>query len=351
MDFSLTSDQNELRSLTRQILVDTCTTEHLKSVAATDSATDLALWRTLADAGLVGIGLPEAVGGGGLGITEVAIVLEEIGRVAAPVPAFAVLALAAPSLVGKPELLRGVASGEVIVTAAIHEPVGDVYSPTTKVVDGRLSGTKVCVPHGLLASRFVVTASDGVYVVEADDPGVTVTRQDTTSGIPDALVEFAGAKASCVGGPAAVVELLDRGAAGACVMVAGACDAALRLTAEYAKSRHQFDKAIATFQAVSQRAGDAYIDTEAVRLTAWQAIWRLATGRPATEAVMSAKFWAAEGGWRVMHASHHLHGGVGVDRDYPLHRFFLMHKQLELQLGSTQPSLARLGRLLVDSPT
>ncbi|MEY2996543.1 MAG: hypothetical protein RLZZ39_1368, partial [Actinomycetota bacterium] len=89
MDFSFSSDQNELRALTRQILTDACTTEHLKSVMRSENATDLALWKTLADAGLVGIGLPESVGGGGLGLTEVAIVLEEIGRVAAPVPAFA----------------------------------------------------------------------------------------------------------------------------------------------------------------------------------------------------------------------------------------------------------------------
>lgn len=349
MDFSLTSDQNELRALARQILTDACTTEHLKSVARTDSATDLVLWRTLADAGLVGIGLPESVGGGGFGLTEVAIVLEEIGRVAAPVPAFAVMALAAPALVGRPELLEGVASGDTIVTAAVHEPVGDPQSPVTTVVDGKITGTKVCVPHGLLAARFLVTATDGLYCVEATDPGVSVSRQDTTSGVPDALVEFDGASATCVGGPDASARLIAIGSAGASVMVAGACDAALRLTAEYTKTRQQFDKAIATFQAVSQRAGDAYIDTEAVRLTAWQAIWRLDHDLPADEAVLSAKFWAAEGAWRVMHASHHLHGGVGVDRDYPLHRFFLLHKQLELQLGSTQPSLARLGRLLVDS--
>lgn len=346
MDFSFSSDQNELRKLTRQILTDACTTEHLKSIARSESATDLALWKTLANAGLVGIGLPESAGGGGLGLTEVAIVLEEIGRVAAPVPAFAVMALAAPALAVRPELLDGVATGDVIVTAAIHEPVGDPHSPTTRVVDGKITGTKVCVPHGLLAKRFVVTATDGVYCVEADDPKVRVTRQDTTSGVPDALVEFDGATASCVGGTDATERLIALGSTGASVMVSGACDAALRLTADYTKSRQQFDKAIATFQAVSQRAGDAYIDTEAVRLTAWQAVWRLEHDLPAAEAVLSAKFWAAEGAWRVMHASHHLHGGVGVDRDYPLHRFFLLHKQLELQLGSTQPSLARLGRLL-----
>ncbi len=108
MDFSFSSDQNELRALARQILTDACTTEHVKAVARTDSATDLALWKTLADAGLVGIGLPESAGGGGLGLTEVAVVLEEIGRVAAPVPAFAVMALAAPALAARPELLEGV---------------------------------------------------------------------------------------------------------------------------------------------------------------------------------------------------------------------------------------------------
>mgnify|MGYP003343556038 CR=1 FL=1 len=349
MLFRSTSDQNELRALARQILSDATSLERMKEIAATESGTDLDLWRTMADAGLVGIAMGENVGGAGLGIIEASVVLEEIGRTAARVPAFAVMALAAPALAGKPELLAGVASGEVVITAAIHEPVGDAYAPTTTVAEGRLTGTKVCVPHGLIAKRFVVTASDGVYAVEADDPGVTVTRSDTTSGVPDALVEFNGAKATCVGGPQAVVDLVNRGVSAAAIMTSGACQEALRLMAEYTKGRKQFDKVIASFQAVSQRAGDAYIDTEGVRLTAWQAAWRLSEGLPADEALMSAKFWAAEGGWRVMHGAHHVHGGVGVDRDYPLHRYFLLHKQLELQLGSAQPSLLRLGRLLVGS--
>jgi acyl-CoA dehydrogenase len=348
MDFSLTSDQNELRALARQILTDVCTPEHLKQIGATESATDLALWRTLADAGLVGIGLPESVGGADLGIIETSVVLEEIGRVAAPVPAFAVMGLAANALVAYPELLEGVTSGETIVTAALHEAVGDVFNPATVVVDGKITGTKVCVPHGLIAKRFVVSAADGLYCVEANDPNVKITRQDTTSGVPDALVEFKNATAKCLGNPGATAELINRGIAAACIMTSGACQSALALMAEYAKGRFQFEKAIATFQAVSQRAGDAYIDTEGVRLTAWQAAWRLSEGLPADEALLSAKFWAAEGGWRVMHGSHHVHGGVGVDRDYPLHRYFLLHKQLELQLGSTQPSLARLGQILVN---
>jgi acyl-CoA dehydrogenase len=350
MDFSLSDDQRSLAELTARIAGDACTNEHLRAVAATESATDLDLWRRLGRAGLITIGLPEPVGGGGYGFVETCVVLDQLARAAAPVPALAVMAMAAPALVEHADLLDGVASGDVVVTAAIHEPVGDPWAPSATVGDGRLTGTKVCVPHGTLATRFVVTAADGLFSVEAGAPGVTVERQDTTTGVPDAMVTFDAAPARRLGGPDAAADLVRHGIAGSCVMVASMCEVALDLTAKYALSRHQFDRPIASFQAVSQRVGDAYIDTEAIRLTAWQAAWRLAEGRPTDEALLSAKFWAAEGGWRVMHAAHHVHGGVGVDRDYPLHRYFLAHKQLELQLGSTHPSLARLGRMLADSP-
>ena len=355
MDFSFSPDQEELRALARRIVTDRCTAEQLRVISESDSATDLELWRLLADAGLVGISLPEAAGGGGLGWLEEAIVLDEIARAAAPVPGLAVMALAGPALAGpalagRPELLEGVADGTSIITAAIHELVGDPWAPTTKVTEGRLSGTKVCVAHGLIADRFVVTATGsdgaGLYAVESDAPGITITRQDTTSGVPDALVEFDAAAVEPIGGRDEVDDLLRRGMSAAAVMTAAACGEALRLTSEYAVEREQFDKPIAAFQAVSQRVGDAYIDTESVRLTAWHAAWRLAAGLPADEAILSAKFWAAEGGWRVIHAAQHVHGGVGVDRDYPLFRYFLIHKQLELFLGSATPTLQRLGRTL-----
>lgn len=346
MDFSFSRDQDDLRELARRIITDRCTPEHLRAVSETESATDLDLWRSLAEAGLVGISLPEAAGGGGHGWLETAIVLAEIARAAAPVPGLAVMALAGPALASQPDLLAGVADGTSIVAAAIHEPAGDPWAPAVHVLDGGLTGTKVCVSHGLSAGRFVVSAADGLYLVDADAPGVAVVRQETTSGVPDALVEFDGASARRVGGTGAVIDLMRRGLSAAAVMTAAACERALRLTADHAVEREQFGKPIAAFQAVSQRAGDAYIDTEAVRLTAWHAAWRLATGLPADEALLSAKFWAAEGGWRVVHAAQHVHGGVGVDRDYPLHRYFLMHKQLELFLGSAAPTLQRLGRLI-----
>ena len=133
-------------------------------------------------------------------------------------------------------------------------------------------------------------------------------------------------------------------------MMAGACDAALKLAAEYTQVRQQFDRPIATFQAVSQRVGDGYIDNEAVYLTAWQAAWRISAGLSAETEVAIAKYWAGEGGHRVTNGATHVHGGVGVDRDYPLHRYFLLARHTELSLGGPNETLANLGAHMAAEP-
>jgi acyl-CoA dehydrogenase len=350
MDFSFDPDQQELRDLAARILTDATGIERTKEVLASPEGMDLDLWAAMAEAGLVGISLPESVGGAGLGWLETCIVLEEVGRSAATVPAWSVMALAAPALGDHPDLQAAVAGGAV-VTAAVHEPTGDPFTPATTATDASgdtasITGVKVCVPAGAVATAMVVTTAAGLYLVATDAAGVSVERAETTSGVPEATVTFTGAEGQFLGGSDAVADLVWRGISAACVMASGACAAALALTATYAVERHQFGKPIASLQAVSQRAGDAYIDTEAVRLTAWQAAWRMDRGLEATAQLLAAKFQAAEAGWRVVHAAHHLHGGFGVDRDYPLYRYFLLHKQLELQLGSGTPSLAHLGRVL-----
>ena len=210
------------------------------------------------------------------------------------------------------------------------------------------------MPAGTVADLAVVSAATdagpALFAVELTAAGVTVHRQDTTTGQPEALIVFdqvaVPATAALAGGADALTTLLEHAAAAWCVQTAGACQEALRLTAAYTTERRQFDKVIATFQAVGQRAADAYIDTEAVRLTAWQAAWRLGEGLPSAEAVAIAKFWADDGAQRVVHACQHLHGGVGVDREYPLHRYYLMVKQLSQTLGGGTTSLLRLGDLM-----
>ena len=356
MDFNFSAEQDDLRELANKILTERVTNDSQKAAAATEHGLDLGLWKMLADSGIVGIGLPESVGGAGLGLLEAGVVLEEVGRATAPVPAFAVLvAGAALAHFGATAFLDGVAAGDRIITVALQEAGGNVYAPTTTAVAtsdslGAVTGEKVCVPAGTVASLFLVSTTDGVYAVASDAEGVTVQHQGTTSGITEALVTFAGASGTKVADVEGLAWLLDVATTAECLVMSGVCQRALALTAEYTKQRIQFDRQIASFQAVSQRAGDSYVNTEGVKLTAWQAMWRLSEGKAAAEQVASAKFWASDGGSQVLYAAQHLHGGVGVDRDYPLHRCFLWGKQLELSLGSTMPSLVRLGKLITAAP-
>jgi hypothetical protein len=378
MDFSLTEDQQAARELAATIFKDLSTHERLREVEATESRFDDKLWAQLAGAGLLGLSVPQAQGGEGLGFLESCALAEEAGRSAAAVPVVATLVLgAAPIAAFGSEALRdkwlpGVCSGSTILSAGLEEPGGDPFAPVTQATangDGwRLSGTKTCVLSGMLADALVVPARlDGeaqLFVVPCDADGLSRTRQVPTSGQPAAHVELdgvrvgnddllrpggaSGSSGSVSGGN--LRWLLERAEAALCVQMAGACKAAVELTARYTSERRQFGKPIAEFQAVGQRAADAYVDAEAVRLTAWQAAWRLDAGLPASAEVAVAKFWADDGAQRVVHGCQHLHGGVGVDRDYPVHRYFLMIKHLALTLGGTSQSLLRLGNILAYGP-
>jgi acyl-CoA dehydrogenase len=359
MDFSLSEEQEATRSLARQILTDLVTPERHKELEAQAQWLDRKAWSALADAGLLGIAAPEAHGGSGLGFLEVALVLEEIGRTVAKVPYLpsVVLGILPIARFGSDSLQRTwlprLVSGEAIATAALIED--NHTNARKKGARWALEGTKVCVPAGVDASVVLVPAMTGnrkpaVFVVETGTPGVRVERQDTTTGIPEARLVLDGAEGVLLGDTAAGAHIIDwitlRATAALAATAVGVCDAALRITAEYTKTREQFGRPIATFQAVGQRAADAYIDTEAVRLTALQAAWRIAEDLPADAEVAIAKFWAADGGQRVVHAAQHLHGGMGVDRDYPVHRYFLWAKHLELTLGGATHQLLRLGDIL-----
>lgn len=371
MDFAYTEDQTEILNLAEEILADGTSQERLREVEAGPGPRfDRDLWRRLADAGLLAAALPEAYGGAGLGFLEVAGILERIGRTAAPVPYLETVVLGALPInrfgnpAQKERWLPRVARGEAILTAALTEPEGDPRRPVTRAErDGaafRLSGTKFCVPAAELADAVLIPASTGegrigIFLVDPKARGVRATPLATTAGWPEARVDLEGvrvAREDAVGDPeggAAVLEwILLRADAALASFALGACAEALRLTAEYAKTRKQFDQPIAMFQAVGHRAADAYVNVEGIRLTVLQAAWRIAAGLPAEKQVAVATHWAAEAGQRVVHAAQHLHGGIGVDRDYPLHRHFLAVKQLELTLGGSTPHLLRLGNLLAE---
>ncbi|MFM8303858.1 MAG: acyl-CoA dehydrogenase family protein [Actinomycetota bacterium] len=371
MDFAFDEPQQELQGLAKQILEGEVSIERLKEIDAGTEHFDRDLWSQLAAAGLLGVAVPEAHGGLGYGFLEAALVLEQVGRTVAPVPYLAAVVLGSLPIARfgtdaqQRAYLPRLAAGESLVTAALVEFGADPGAPRTTATrsgDGWvLDGVKDCVPAGLVAERILVPAStdDGIVLalVDAAAPGVRIERQDTTNFDPEARVTLAGvavADADVLGTPAEgkgiLSWILERATAAQCAVAIGVCEEALRMTAEYTKTREQFDRVIATFQAVGQRAADAYIDTEAIRLTTWQAVWRLSEGLPASAEVAVAKFWAAEGGQRVVHAAQHLHGGMGVDKDYPLHRYFLLAKKLELTLGGATPQLLKLGSILAAEP-
>jgi len=218
------------------------------------------------------------------------------------------------------------------------------------VVERRLHGVKLAVPVADAAAAVVVSADAGLFLVDPHDPGVTLERQEVTNHEPRFLMTLDGAPAELLGGPDAVAWLVRRARLGLCAMQVGVTDRALRMTAEYTSAREQFGRPLSAFQAVSQRAADAYVDVEGIRLTTQAALWRLAAGEEAAadDAVAVAKLWAAEAGQRVVHAAQHLHGGVGVDVSYPLHRSFLWAKELELSLGGAQQQLLVLGDMIAE---
>ena len=374
MDFSYSEDQEAIRELATRIFTDLATHERLREIEAEAETPrfDRKLWSELATAGLTGITLPEEVGGAGLGFIEAALIVEAAGKSAAYVPAIETIATGAPAIAEfgseaqRQRWLPGVVAGDVVVTTALVELGGTPDAPALAAEKAgagyTLTGAKSCVPSGLIADVAVVPAridggEVGVFLVDLAASGVSRTWQLTNAERPDAILEFDHVAltsddllGSATTGLDIVHWLVLRATAGAAVAEAGVTSASIALTAEYTKTREQFGRPIATFQAVGQRAADAYVDSEAIWLTAWQAAWRIAEGLRADDAVAVAKFWAAEGGQRVVHAAVHLHGGVGVDRDYPLHRYFLLTKQLELTLGGATEQLLRLGAMMAAEP-
>ena len=298
--------------------------------------------------------------------------LTELGRAVSPAPYLWSIALGAGAIAefGDPvqqrRWARPAGEGSIVLTVALAEEDGDdPSSPSARAErtgqGWRLSGVKTVVPAAARAGLMLVPASgpDGalVFLVEPSDHGVTVQPQALTDGadagrlVLDGVALDQGRVLGAASAGAEVAQwLLARGTVGVCAMQAGLLERALELTAEYARSREQFGRPIGSFQAVAQRLADAYIDVEAVRLTMWQAAWLLAAGRPGDPevgaAIASAKFWAADAGHRVAHTAVHVHGGIGIDTSYPLHRYFVAAKRAEFTLGGATTQLLRLGDII-----
>jgi alkylation response protein AidB-like acyl-CoA dehydrogenase len=371
MDFSLSEEQEELRALAARILEDRSGLQHLKERDRSDDWYDLPTWREFAKANLLGIALPESAGGLGFGFLDVCMVLREVGGNVAPLPAIPTLVSGALPIArygsdSQQAILAKVASGDVLLTAALVELGAEPEQPTTTATrdgDGwRINGVKSNVAGATAAELVLVpTAVEGggvaMFLVPTNAPGISTARQQAINHEPLYEMQLEGVHVgadallgSLEQGPEILAFTLNRTTVAMCAVVSGLAERALRMTAQYTCDRKQFDRAIGTFQAVGQRMADCFIDASAIELTMLQAATHLDEGRDDPLEVATAKFWAADGGNRIGHAALHIHGGISIDVDFPIHRYFLWLKQYEFALGSATPELLRIGKILADTP-
>jgi 3-oxo-4-pregnene-20-carboxyl-CoA dehydrogenase alpha subunit len=377
MDFDLDENAQELRKLAADLLDREAAPARIEAHERSGAPYDGALWTALARAGLLGACLPEDLGGAGLGAVELAVILREAGAHAAPVPAFAVLpaalTLARHGTPAQRAGLTALAEGELIVTAAVREPGSALAAPpaaalsappgtaptatlaTTARRDGAayvLDGVKTFVPYAGQAAHILVPArtEDGGVAVFLLEPGrLAVTPQPAATGEPMARLGLDGVRAGpdTLLGPGAYETLLGHATAGAVAAASGALAAALALTTEHVKSREQFGRPLAEFQAVTMQVGDVYIAARALDVAMWAGAWRLAEGHDDAAEVLAVAAWAAcDGALRALHTCQHLHGGLGLDVTYPLHRHFAWVKHYAHLLGGAEAQLDTIGALV-----
>jgi alkylation response protein AidB-like acyl-CoA dehydrogenase len=360
MDFDLDENAQELQRLAAGLLDREASPTRLEAHERSGDPYDDKLWKTLGGAGLLGACLPEDLGGAGLGAVELAVVLREIGAHAAPVPAYASLTAAATlARHGTGDLRAGLAAlaeGELVITAAVREPGTDLAVPaTTARRDGDayvLQGVKTFVPYAEQAARILVPArtEDDEVGVFALEPGqAALTPHPAATGEPMSRLALDGVRtgADTLLDAGAYETLLGYATAGAVATSSGALDAALRLTTEHVKSREQFGRALAEFQAVTMEVGDVYIAKRALDVALWAGVWRLAEGHDDATEVLAVAAWAAcDGALKALYTCQHLHGGLGLDVTYPLHRHFAWVKHYAHLLGGAEGRLDAIGALV-----
>lgn len=368
MDFSFNEDQNAIRDLASQIFTDRTTDEFMLDFQRAGHTYDDTLWSTLAQQGLLGITVPEEFGGTGLGFTELCLMLEEQGRRISPVPLYASLVLGVLPIAQfgtreqKAKYLTPVAAGELKLTAAIAElgisaaAAGQVNA-LQQDDTWTLEGTLVCVPDSPVADAIIVPATTAqgmtIFIVDTHQHGVTVETQFSSLGqnegnlILDNVELNVSSVLGVVDEGRGILDWLElRAETALCALQLGVTEEALKRTAAFTCEREQFGAPIGSFQAVAMQAADAFIDVEAIRSTYWLALYKLTGEQDARAEVRCAKWYVADAGHRIVYRTQHLHGGMGSDVDYPIHRFFLWAKHLSMMLGGRSIQISKLGALL-----
>ncbi|MBI3769576.1 MAG: acyl-CoA/acyl-ACP dehydrogenase [Deltaproteobacteria bacterium] len=343
MKFELSEDQALLQSSTRDFLSSELPLEKSRTVMEHNAdGYESAEWRRLAEMGYIGLTLPAAAGGQDLGAIELAIVLEEMGRVCVPGPFLdAILAASFLAAAGKQDaLLADVVSGKSLVTIARQDsPFSGNHLEPTRFESGRVLGTKYFVPFATRTDALLVTTRQGVVLVRAPYDIVPLQTIDLAQRFGKVTFDHQGA---LIGGP----ELLERvdllAAVGASAMMLGLMSRALEVTLEYVQTRQAFKRPIGAFQALQHRLADMLLKTESTRSAVYRAAWCLDTGDPDTAlACATAKAYAGDASRYVCGEAVQMHGGIGFTWELDLHFYFKRAKTLEQFYGSTETQLEK----------
>ena len=368
-----TDDQQAVQAAARDFLAKEITRERWQSWAMSAEGYDADFWRAVAGLGWLAYAVPQADGGQGADLVEVALLMEECGRAAAPLAIFSsVLGGLALAAMGNPrqrrEWLPAVATGERQITLATAEAeaVSNPRAFSTRVrrtrAGYRLSGEKQYVLQGVSADAFVVAARDGTGVtallVPKSATGVHVQPAATFSDDRQSVVTFdavdlpPGALLGRRGAAGrALASIRDRGAALLCADMVGGMHAVLDMTVRYASERTQFGVRIGTFQAVQTMAAEMAIAAEGARHVVYQALVRLAAGRPARRELAIACAWTARTYPTLTLTAHQIHGGAGYVIEHELPRYSGRAKAAAILFGTSDEWLVELAEeLRLDAP-
>lgn len=335
MDFVFTDEQRMIAETAQAFFTENATSERTRAAMAGDGV-DHALWQGFCqELGLSGIGIPEAAGGAGLGLVELAIIAEAAGAQVAALPLLGSLALVAQAIAAggsdeqRTAWLPALLAGETI---AAHITAADLAA------DGnRISASSAFVAHGSAAQLFLVSGASGNWLVRADAPGVTVTAQTTMDQTrPYARVTITGAEGEPLADGGAGAQAANNAAL--VVLAAeglGLAQAALDRTVAYSRDRVQFGRAIGSFQAYKHRLADMMVEIEQARSAVYWAACAVDEGaQDAQLAVHAAKSFAADTAFRCASDMIQLHGGIGFTWDHDAHLFFKRARALQTMMGN-----------------
>lgn len=355
MDFQLSADQRAFADMAQGLFADFCSDEQLREHDISGRPLMQALWHECVQAGLHSIVIPEAEGGLGLGMTELMAVLEQQGKALALVPLWELqLGAAALAQFGHGAAKASVAEalrGELLAVSltGLSQSRGLPLQLSRQPQGWQLTGCAAAVPLGGVAAHALLVAEcDGqprLVWLDLHAPGVQrhAGQSQHQQDIADVHCAQVYLSDDAVLAPPALDWLLPRAIAALAALQMGVTQQQLRRTVDYVSERKQFERVIGTFQLVAGQMADGYIALEALRSSVWQLVYRLDAGLGVMPQAHATRALANDTGHRVGHMAQHVHGGMGVDVTYPIHRFLYWSRALAVSLGGTEFHLAALG--------